>query len=448
MSLSERFRKMVNPEKSQDESLSAKVSAKVPADSKQQNIYQEIKSSIHRILIDELDISKLAKLSEGEARAQVRTVIEEIISRGTYPLNLTERSQLIEEVEDETFGLGPLEPLLHDPTVDDILVNSPKKVYVERFGKLELTDIVFKDEAHLFQVIDRIVSKVGRRIDESSPMVDARLADGSRVNAIIHPLVLGGPVLSIRRFKKHPLTAESLLKTKTLSEDILIVLKAAVKAKLNILICGGTGSGKTTLLNILSSFIPSAERIVTIEDAAELQLQQEHVIRLEVRPANIEGKGEVTQRDLVRNSLRMRPDRIIIGEVRGPEALDMLQAMNTGHEGSLTTIHANSPRDALTRLEALILMSGIALTPWAMRQHINAALDLVIHLNRCHDGVRRIMSLSEVTGMEGEIITMQDIFIFEQTGIAANGTIEGRFIPTGIKPKFADRLDRLPREDK
>lgn len=444
MSLSERFRKMVKPEKGQDESLSAKV----PADSKQQNIYQEIKSSIHRILIDEMDISKLAKLSEGEARAQVRAVIEDIISRGTYPLNLTERSQLIEEVEDETFGLGPLEPLLHDPTVDDILVNSPKKVYVERFGKLELTDVVFKDEAHLFQVIDRIVSKVGRRIDESSPMVDARLTDGSRVNAIIHPLVLGGPVLSIRRFKKHPLTTESLLKTKTLSEDILIVLKAAVKAKLNILICGGTGSGKTTLLNILSSFIPSAERIVTIEDAAELQLQQEHVVRLEVRPANIEGKGEVTQRDLVRNSLRMRPDRIIIGEVRGPEALDMLQAMNTGHEGSLTTIHANSPRDALTRLEALILMSGIALTPWAMRQHINAALDLVIHLNRCHDGVRRIMSLSEVTGMEGEIITMQDIFIFEQTGIAANGIIEGRFIPTGIKPKFADRLDRLPREDK
>ncbi|MFH1245196.1 MAG: ATPase, T2SS/T4P/T4SS family, partial [Candidatus Omnitrophota bacterium] len=315
MSLSERFKKIVQseaaPENSQ--SLSAKVSAKVSGDTGQKNIYQEIKSSIHRILIDELDIGKLAKLNEGEARAQVRTVIEDILSRGSYPLNLAERNQIIEEVEDETFGLGPLEPLLHDPTVDDILVNSPKKVYVERFGKLELTDIVFKDEAHLLQVIDRIVSKVGRRIDESSPMVDARLADGSRVNAIIHPLVLGGPVLSIRRFKKRPLTAESLLKTKTLSEEILAVVKAAVKAKLNILISGGTGSGKTTLLNVLSGFIPSNERIVTIEDTAELQLQQEHVIRLEVRPANIEGKGEVTQRDLVRNALRMRPDRIIIG---------------------------------------------------------------------------------------------------------------------------------------
>jgi pilus assembly protein CpaF len=350
---------------------------------------------------------------------------------------------------DETFGLGPLEPLINDPTVSDILVNTHKQVYVERFGKLELTRTVFKDDAHLLHVIDRIVSEIGRRVDESSPMVDARLADGSRVNAIIPPLALDGPILSIRKFGVKDLTIDDLLRFETLTPQMSEALKGIVKTRLNVLISGGTGSGKTTLLNALSRFIPSNERIVTIEDAAELKLQQPHVVRLETRPPNLEGQGAVVQRDLVRNSLRMRPDRIIVGEVRGAEALDMLQAMNTGHDGSLTTLHANSPRDALRRLETMILMAGTNLPDKAMREQISSAINVLVHIARLSDGSRKVVKVAEITGMEGDVVTLQDIFIFEQTGVRDDGKVVGHMRATGIRPKFIERFEvsgvHLPR---
>lgn len=406
-----------------------------------QHNYHELKEKIHRRLIDKLDLTKLDTIPKNELTSQVRKVIESLLT-GEVDIGLDiNRDRLTEEILNETFGLGPLEPLLNDPTVSDILVNTHKQVYVERFGKLELTETVFKDDPHLLNIIDRIVSKIGRRVDESSPMVDARLTDGSRVNAIISPLAIDGPILSIRKFGVHKITMEDLLRLETLTEPIAQILQAAVRARLNILISGGTGSGKTTLLNILSGYIPSSERIVTIEDAAELQLQQEHVVRLETRPPNIEGKGVVVQRDLVRNALRMRPDRIIVGEVRGAEALDMLQAMNTGHDGSLTTLHANSTRDALRRLETMILMSGSNLTDKAMREQISSAINLIIQIARLSDGSRKVKKVSEITGMEGNVVTLQDIFVFEKTGVREDGKVLGGFRTTGIRPKFAEQLE-------
>jgi len=408
-----------------------------------------MKSRLHRALINRMDLTKLAALSQEQVHAEVSRLAENVLAQEAMPLSTADRDRLVNDVQHELFGLGPLEPLLADPTVCDILVNSHGKIYVERRGKLEVTDVAFKDDEHLMRVIERIVSSVGRRIDESSPMVDARLRDGSRVNAIIPPLSLDGPVLSIRRFGAEPLRMDSLIENKALTRDIADMLQMCVSARLNVLISGGTGAGKTTLLNALSAYIPEDERIVTIEDSAELQLQQPHVVRLETRPPNIEGKGEVTQRDLVRNSLRMRPDRIVIGEVRGGEAIDMLQAMNTGHDGSLTTLHANTPRDALARLETMIQMTGMRLSDRAMRQQIAAALDLVIQVARLSDGTRRLTSISEITGMEGDTITMQEIFMFERTGVDSQGQVVGRFRPTGIRPRFAERLKacglQLPR---
>jgi len=402
---------------------------------------QQLKERIHRRLIDKLDLTRLASISREELRVLVRDVVESLLASETGPLVGFNRDRLIEEIMDETFGLGPLEPLINDPTVADILVNTHKQVYVERFGKLELTRTVFKDDAHLLHVIDRIVSDIGRRVDESSPMVDARLADGSRVNAIIPPLALDGPILSIRKFGVKDLTIDDLLRFETLTPQMAEALKGIVKTRLNVLISGGTGSGKTTLLNALSRFIPSSERIVTIEDAAELKLQQPHVVRLETRPPNLEGMGAIVQRDLVRNSLRMRPDRIVVGEVRGAEALDMLQAMNTGHDGSLTTLHANSPRDALRRLETMILMAGVNLPGRAMREQISSAINVLVHIARLSDGSRKVVKVAEITGMEGDVVTLQDIFIFEQTGVRDDGKVIGRLRATGIRPKFVERLE-------
>ena len=414
-----------------------------------QHSFQEMKSRLHRALINRMDLTKLAALTQEQIHAEVSRLAENVLAQEAMPLSTADRDRLVNDVQHELFGLGPLEPLLADPTVCDILVNSHGKIYVERRGKLEVTDVAFKDDEHLMRVIERIVSSVGRRIDESSPMVDARLRDGSRVNAIIPPLSLDGPVLSIRRFGAEPLRMNMLIENKALTRDIADMLQMCVNARLNVLISGGTGAGKTTLLNALSAYIPEDERIVTIEDSAELQLQQPHVVRLETRPPNIEGKGEVTQRDLVRNSLRMRPDRIVIGEVRGGEAIDMLQAMNTGHDGSLTTLHANTPRDALARLETMIKLTGMRLSDRAMRQQIAAALDLVIQVARLSDGTRRLTSISEITGMEGDTITMQEIFMFERTGVDSQGQVVGRFRPTGIRPRFAERLKacglQLPR---
>jgi pilus assembly protein CpaF len=404
------------------------------------NHFQELKHNIHRKLLDKLDLESISALSKPVLTNEIRKIVENLLVEETTPLSLLEREKLVNEVLDEVLGLGPLEPLLKDPTISDILVNTCKSVYIERKGKLEHTDVVFKDDAHLMQIIDKIVSAVGRRVDESSPMVDARLPDGSRVNAIIPPLALDGPIMSIRRFGSTPLTSDDLLNNNTLTPAMLELLKGVVKARLNVIISGGTGSGKTTLLNCLSSYIPEDERIVTIEDAAELQLHQEHIVRLETRPPNIEGKGAIRQRQLVINSLRMRPDRIVVGEVRGEEALDMLQAMNTGHDGSLTTIHANSPRDALARLETMISMANLNLPDKAMRQQIASAVDVVIQASRLSDGTRKIMSVSEIVGMEGDIVTMQDIFVFERVGIGEKGKVLGRFRPTGIRPKFAERL--------
>lgn len=402
--------------------------------------YQLLKQDIHRKLLDKLNLDNLRTMPRERLQGEVRVVVETLLIQEQAPLSFTERDKLVDEVLDEVFGLGPLEPLLKDPSVSDILVNSASNVYVERYGKLYKTDIRFKDDSHLLQIIDKIVSAIGRRIDESSPMVDARLPDGSRVNAVIPPLAIDGPCLSIRRFGKTPLTIEDLIRNDTLMPAMLEILKGAVKARLNILISGGTGAGKTTLLNVLSQFIPNDERIVTIEDAAELQLHQEHVVRLETRPANLEGKGSVRQRQLVINSLRMRPDRIIVGEVRGEEAVDMLQAMNTGHDGSLTTIHANTPRDALTRLETMVAMANFNLPDRAVRQQITSAINIVVQMTRLSDGTRKIVNLSEIIGMEGSVVTMQDIYVFEKTGISEKGKVLGRFKPTGIRPKFSDRL--------
>lgn len=405
-----------------------------------QHQYHEFKEKIHRLLIDKLDLTKLETIPKETLEYQVREVVESLLAEDSDMGSHINRDRLTVEILNETFGLGPLEPLLNDPTVSDILVNTHKQVYVERFGKLEITNTVFKDDTHLMNIIDRIVSQIGRRVDESSPMVDARLADGSRVNAIIPPLALDGPSLSIRKFGVRKIQVEDLIKYKTLTRPIASMLEAAVKARLNVLVSGGTGSGKTTLLNILSSFIPTTERIVTVEDAAELQLRQEHVVRLETRPPNLEGKGVIVQRDLIRNALRMRPDRIIVGEVRGGEALDMLQAMNTGHDGSLTTLHANSTRDALRRLETMILMAGANLTDKAMREQISSAINLIVQIARLGDGTRKLIKISEITGMEGNTITLQDIFVFEKMGVKEDGTVLGGFRTTGIRPKFAEQL--------
>lgn len=402
--------------------------------------FQEIKARLHRAIITRMDLTKLNTLPSDRIHSEVSRLAEDLLLAENLPLSTIERDRLVSEVHHELFGLGPLEPLLADPSISDILVNSYSNIYIERRGKLEKTAIAFKDDEHLMRVIERIVSTVGRRIDEAQPMVDARLPDGSRVNAIIPPLAIDGPTLSIRRFGTDPLKMPALIEHGALTKEIAILFEMCVRARLNIIISGGTGAGKTTLLNAMSAYIPVDERIVTIEDSAELQLQQPHCVRLETRPPNIEGRGEITQRDLVKNSLRMRPDRIVVGEVRGGEAIDMLQAMNTGHDGSLTTIHANSPRDALSRLETMIQMTGMRLSDRAMRQQIASAVNVVIQVARLTDGTRRIVSIYEITGMEGEMITMQEIFLFERTGVDSAGKVVGRFRTTGIRPRFAERL--------
>ena len=409
-----------------------------------------LKAAIHRKLIQRLNLDRLTQVDRGIVREELAQIIETLMVAESTPMTLQEKERLSQEVLDEVFGLGPLEPLLRDSTISDILVNTYRNVYIERKGLLEPTAIQFRDDTHLMAIIDRIVSAVGRRVDESSPMVDARLPDGSRVNAIIPPLAIDGPCLSIRRFGGTPLRAEDLLSNHSLTPQMLELLTGCVRARLNVLVSGGTGAGKTTLLNVLSSFISNRERIITIEDAAELQLHQNHIVRLETRPPNIEGKGAIRQRQLVINTLRMRPDRIIVGEVRGEEALDMLQAMNTGHDGSLTTIHANSPRDALSRLETMVAMANLNIPDSAIRRQIASAIDVVVQVSRLSDGTRKVMSLAEITGMEGEVVTMQDVFVFKKMGIGQNGEVLGEFIPTGIRPKFAERLTtsgiRLPME--
>ena len=402
--------------------------------------YHQLKARIHEALLDRVDLESMQRLNGDQIRQELRLLVERLLEEEMVVINDAERKMLTRDIQNEMLGFGPLEPLLEDPTVSDILVNTHKQVYVERRGKLELTDVTFTDEAHLMKIIDKIVSRVGRRIDESSPMVDARLPDGSRVNAIIPPLAIDGAVMSIRRFSADPLRLADLVAYGSMTADMAEVLQGLGKAKVNIVISGGTGSGKTTMLNVISGFIGHAERVVTVEDAAELQLQQPHVVRLETRPANIEGKGEVTQRALVKNALRMRPDRIILGEVRGEEAMDMLGAMNTGHEGSMATLHANTPREALTRLENMISMAAPNLPPKAMRQQIASAVGVVVQVSRLTDGKRKVLSITEVTGMEGDVITMQEIFTFKQTGVADDGTVLGHATATGVRPQFAERL--------
>ncbi|MBI2815370.1 MAG: CpaF family protein [Acidobacteria bacterium] len=399
-----------------------------------------VKASIHRRLIQKLNLDRITQLGRDAARTEVAHIVENLAAAENTPMTLQERERLAQEVLDEVFGLGPLEPLLKDHSITDILVNSCRSIYIERNGLLEKTQVQFRDDAHLMSIIDRIVSAVGRRIDESSPMVDARLADGSRVNAIIPPLAIDGPCLSIRRFGRDPLTTDELLRNKSITPAMLELLRGCVYGRLNVLISGGTGAGKTTLLNCLSSFINNRERIVTVEDAAELQMHQDHVVRLETRPPNVEGKGAVRQRQLVINCLRMRPDRIIVGEVRGEEALDMLQAMNTGHDGSMTTIHANTPRDALSRLETMVAMANLNLPESGIRRQIASAIDVVVQLSHMSDGTRKITHIAEITGMEGDVVTMQDIFVFNKRGLGENGAVLGEFVPTGIRPKFAERL--------
>ena len=402
--------------------------------------YQATKAHIHQALLGRLDLEAMESLTPDRLKDELRQMVERLLLEENLILNAGERRNLVRDIQYEMLGLGPLEPLLADPTVSDILVNTSRQVYVERKGRLELTEITFDDDDHLMKIIDKIVSRIGRRVDESSPMVDARLPDGSRVNAIIPPLAIDGPILSIRRFAVTPLRAQDLVDFKSMSQEMALFLGALSRGKVNILISGGTGSGKTTLLNILSSDIPVSERIVTIEDAAELQLQQPHVVRLETRPPNIEGRGEVAQRALVRNALRMRPDRIILGETRGGEALDMLQAMNTGHEGSMTTIHANTARDALARLESMIAMAGVDLPAKAARAQVASAIGVIVQSNRLSDGTRKLTSIQEITGMEGETVTMQEIFSFKQTGVGKDGQVQGYFAASGVRPRFWDRL--------
>lgn len=400
----------------------------------------EIKTQIHQEILALMDWQRMESMSPERLRAELKTLTENLIGTHNLAVNETEKRLIIQAIQDEMLGLGPIEPLLSDPTVSDILVNGPFQVFAERRGKIMPTDIQFDNDAHLLRVIDRIVSRIGRRVDEMSPMVDARLPDGSRVNAVIPPLSIDGPLLSIRRFAVVPFTVQDLIKAGAFTAGMAELIQGLVKARVNLLVSGGTGSGKTTLLNVMSSSIPADERIITIEDAAELQLQQPHVVRMESRPANIEGKGEISQRDLLRNSLRMRPDRIIMGEVRGSEVLDMLQAMNSGHDGSMTTIHANSPRDALTRLEHMLGMAGLKAESRAMRQQISAALSVVIQVSRLSDGQRKVTSLQEITGLEGDVISMQEIFAFQQNGLDPNGAVQGQFVASGIRPKFAQRL--------
>ncbi len=410
--------------------------------------FEELKERIHNKLVDKLDVTRIGSIEGNELRREIRMVVEHLCDAEDTLLNRKERERLVEEVLDQALGLGPLELLLKDPSISDILINGPKSIYVERNGTMQRTNVEFRDGAQLLQIIDRIVSKVGRRVDETNPMVDARLPDGSRVNAIIPPLALDGAAVSIRRFGSNPLRLEDLLNFKAFTPEMIMFLEGAMKARLNMIISGGTGSGKTTLLNTLSSFIPNSDRIVTIEDAAELQLQQEHVVRLETRPANIEGKGEVLATDLVRNALRMRPERIIIGECRGPETLDMLQAMNTGHEGSLTTIHANSPRDGVARIETMIMMAGFELPIKAMRQQIASAVDVIIQVNRLQGGPRRVTEITEVVGMEQDTVVMQDVFKYVQDGVDESARAKGHFEATGVRPMCMDRLEavgiRLP----
>ncbi|HKI33143.1 MAG TPA: CpaF family protein [Gemmataceae bacterium] len=421
--------------------LSRLAASQASMDRQSNKSFEELKRLIHQKLVDKLDLSRVSDLEGDTLRREIRLVVERLCDTENPLLNRMERERLIDEVLDETFGFGPLEVLLKDPTISDILINGPHKIYVERRGKLEKTDVKFRDNDHLMQIIDRIVSKVGRRVDETSPMVDARLPDGSRVNAIIPPLALDGASMSIRRFGANPLKLEDLLNYKAFTPEMAMLMEACMKARLNVLISGGTGCGKTTLLNTLSSFIGHDERVVTIEDAAELQLQQDHVVRLETRPPNIEGKGAVTTRDLVRNALRMRPERIIIGECRGAESLDMLQAMNTGHAGSMTTLHANTPRDAQARLETMIMMAGMELPIKAMRQQIASAVDVIIQANRLQGGPRKVTSISEVCGMEQDIIIMQDVFRYKQLGIDQNGRAFGQFEATGVRPTFVSRIE-------
>jgi pilus assembly protein CpaF len=402
--------------------------------------YQQLKHRLHQSLLDRVDLEGMQRLSQEQIRDEIKTLVGRLLEEETVVINDSERRNLTRDVQYEVLGFGPLEPLLEDPTISDILVNTYKQVYVERHGKLELSNVTFTDDAHLMKIIDKIVSRVGRRIDESSPMVDARLPDGSRVNAIIPPLAIDGPIMSIRRFAAEPLKLNDLVEYNSMTIPMAEILQGLGKAKVNILISGGTGSGKTTMLNVISGYIPHNERIVTVEDAAELQMQQPHIVRLETRPPNIEGSGEVTQRALVRNALRMRPDRIILGEVRGAEALDMLQAMNTGHEGSMATIHANTPRDALIRLENMLSMAAAGLPGKAMRQQISSAIGVIVQVARLTDGRRKVLSITEITGMEGDMITVQEIFAFRQTGTDDKGMVQGHFCATGVRPRFAERL--------
>jgi len=419
------------------------LSAKPIEQSESQAYYESLKGKVHNRVIELLDLKVANSMTPEQLAGELGHLVAQILQDEKVALNQRERGQLVQDILHEVTGLGPLEPLLKDPTINDILVNTHKHIYVERYGKLERTAVRFRDEAHLQKIIERIVSRMGRRVDESCPMVDARLADGSRVNAIIPPLAIDGACVSIRKFSKDPLQVADLIEKRSLTPEIAELLRGIVRARLNVLISGGTGCGKTTILNILSSFIPAAERIVTIEDAAELQLRQDHVVRLETRPANIEGKGEFSQRELVKNALRMRPDRIVVGEVRGAECLDMLQAMNTGHDGSLTTIHANSSRDALTRIETMVAMTGFDLPSKALRHYISSALDVIVQLSRLSDGSRKVVSVQEVSGMEGEVVTMQEIFSYEQTGVDQHGKVKGRFRATGIRPKFAQKFQSM-----
>jgi pilus assembly protein CpaF len=445
MSLANRLEKSINGTRSQRAQAVPKPSVTSRIQELRSEQFQELKTRIHDRLIDLMDLSVVDRLEETELRREIAKLVQIILLEefGQSPLNSVERQVLISEIQDEVMGLGPLEPFLKDKSVNDILVHTHNKIYIERFGKLEETGARFKDDEHLRKIIDRIVSRMGRRIDESSPMVDARLKDGSRVNAIIPPLAIDGPSLSIRKFSRDPLEMEDLIGFGSITPEIGDLLRGIVRSKLNVIISGGTGSGKTTLLNVLSRFIPRAERVITIEDAAELQLKQEHVIRLETRPPNIEGQGQVTQRDLVRNSLRMRPDRIIVGEVRGAEALDMLQAMNTGHDGSLTTIHANTPRDALMRLETMVAMTSLNIPTESLRRYVSSAIHIIIQVARLADGGRKLVSFQEITGMEGEVITLQEIFSFRQEGIDSLGNVKGHFQFHGVRPRFLKKFESM-----